>query len=204
MQFIIVADKKLAPFGRKLAHALSNQKTHAASFWSVERYKDNEFTINAKQPVIFLGDHELTQSYIEFLPKRFQRFGVRCHHEGSKAVLVVDPPSVEDLLDFEGLVAALGKFVKTVDERRRLLEADAVRRRTEEGAITSAVGGLIYLALRYFESNLSKHVGLGATYFLLDSTAKRQRKYRELQYDYLLARFLLEEFEAYVTGIEAL
>ena len=60
MQFIIVADDDLAPLGRQIAHALSNQKTHSGAFWSVKHYKDNEAQLDGKQPVIFLGDHELT------------------------------------------------------------------------------------------------------------------------------------------------
>ena len=33
MQFIIVADKDLAPFGRQLAHNLSEQEHHDGAFW---------------------------------------------------------------------------------------------------------------------------------------------------------------------------
>lgn len=190
MQFIIVADEDLAPLGRQIAHALSNQKTHSGAFWSVKHYKDNEAQLDGKQPVIFLGDHELTQSYVDVLPERFRGYGARCHHEGSKAVLVADTPSDVSLGDLKELEAALGQ---SQDELRRRAEAAeaAGAGAGAFGLFASAVGvallpgGLIAWAIKKYLS-----------------ARKRRQEYSKLQYDYLLARFLVEEFEAYVTGIE--
>lgn len=192
MQFIIVADDDLAPLGRQIAHALSNQKTHSGAFWSIKHYKDNEAQLDGKQPVIFLGDHELTRSYVDVLPERFRGYGARCHHEGSKAVLVAETPSDVGLGDLKELQAAVDQ---NQDELRRRAEAaGAGAGAVGAAAVASAVGvaiwgyglaGLIVWAIKKYLS-----------------ARKRRQEYSKLQYDYLLARFLVEEFEAYVTGIE--
>lgn len=196
MQFIIVADEDLAPLGRQIAHALSNQKTHSGAFWSVKHYKDNEAQLDGKQPVIFLGDHELTQSYVDVLPERFRGYGARCHHEGSKAVLVADTPSDVSLGDLKELEAALGK---SKDELRRRAEAAEAAEAAGAGAgafraLAPAVGVALwgYVLAGLIAWAIKKYL----------SARKRRQEYSKLQYDYLLARFLVEEFEAYVTGIE--
>ena len=191
MQFIIVADNDLAPLGRQIAHALSNQKTHSGAFWSVKHYKDNEAQLGGKQPVIFLGDHELTESYVDVLPERFRGYGARCHHEGAKAVLVAETPSEVSLGDLKELQAALDQ---SQDELRRRAEAAEAAGAVAGAAVALGVGvalwgyGLAGLIARAIKKYLSAR--------------KRRQEYNKLQYDYLLARFLVEEFEAYVTGIE--
>ena len=195
MQFIIVADDDLAPLGRQIAHALSNQKTHSGAFWSVKHYKDNEAQLDGKQPVIFLGDHELTESYVDVLPKRFRGYGARCHYEGSKAVLVAETPSDVSLGDLKKLQAALDQ---SQDELRRRAEAaDAAGAGAAAGgaeAVASAVGVALwgYGLAGLIEWAIKKYL----------SARKRRQENSKLQYDYLLARFLVEEFEAYVNGIE--
>lgn len=195
MQFIIVADEDLAPLGRQIAHALSNQKTHSGAFWSVKHYKDNEAQLDGKQPVIFLGDHELTQSYVDVLPERFRGYGARCHHEGSKAVLVADTPSDVSLEDLKELEAALGL---SQDELRRRAEAAEAAGAGAGDVGAAAVASAVGVALWGY--GLAGLIAWAIEKYL--SARKRRQEYSKLQYDYLLARFLVEEFEAYVTGIE--
>jgi hypothetical protein len=187
MQFIIVADNNLAPLARQIAHALSKQKTHSGAFWSVKHYKDNEPQLDGKQPVIFLGDHELTESYVNILPTRFYKYGTRCYHEGSKAVLVAETPSDVSPEDLNELRAALDQHQ---DQLRQLAKAGllvgVIAGDFWTNFLTAVIpgGGMIGWALKYL------------------SAQKRRQEYSKLQYDYLLARFLVDEFEAYVNGLE--
>lgn len=193
MRFIIVADEELAHLGRQLAHAFSNQKAHTGAFWSVKHYKDNEAQLDGKQPVIFLGDHALTKSYVNVLPERFRRYGTRCHHEGSKAVLIADTPSEVSITDLKELQAALDQSQEVLRRRGEAARAEEGAEYVTAGAFASGVGlalwasgwGLIVWAIM-------KHL----------SAKKRRQEYSTLQYNYLLARFLVDEFERYVTGIE--
>jgi hypothetical protein len=197
MQFIIVANDDLAPLGRQLAHALSVQKTHSGAFWTVKHYKDNEAQLDGKQPVVFLGDNEVAKSYVDVLPERFRGFGTKCSFEGAKAVLVADEP--EDVGHED--IASLKRAVEGNQEelRRRAASAAAASATGAVGAMGASafafaigvvlwapvlVGGIAYLVHRFM------------------SARKRKQEYRMLQYEYALSRFLKDEFEAYVGGVE--
>lgn len=139
MQFIIVADKDVASLGRKLAHALSLQKMHEGTLWSVKEYADTEATITSKQAVVFLGGSDVAKSFAEFLPERFSQFGTRCLHEGAKAVLLADPPdrvSAED-------IASLAEAVEGQQEefRKSAEEVEGTDAATEAaGALSDVLG----------------------------------------------------------------
>jgi hypothetical protein len=75
MQFIIVANEDLVTLGCQFSHALSAQKTHSAELWTVKLYKKNKNRWGDKQPVIFLGNNEVTKSLV--LPVRFGDFGTK-------------------------------------------------------------------------------------------------------------------------------
>lgn len=195
MQFIIVAHDDLAPLGRQVAHALSSQKAHSGAFWSVKHYKDNEAQLDGKQPVIFLGDHELSGSYLDVLPERFRGYGARCHHEGAKAVLVAETPTEVSLADLKELQAAVGQNRDELRRRGRAAEAaGAGAGVVGAAAMASVVGAALwgYGPVGLIVWAITKYFG----------ARKRRQEYTKLQYDYLLSRFLVDEFESYVTGIE--
>jgi hypothetical protein len=182
MQLIIVADEDLAPLARKLAHELSKDASYSGQFWSIQHFKNNEATIHPKQPVLFLGDHELSRQYIDILPERFCAHGTRCHHEKSKAVLLAVTPlsvSPEDL----------GNLKKTLDEDVAELQRRASQTKsTIFIGLLAALGGPIALFYFIFSRGLEE--------------LKNSAEYKRCQYDYLLKRFILEEFETYVLGLE--
>ena len=95
MQFIIVADKDLAPFGRQLAHNLSEQENQDGAFWTIRHYIDNEAQIRGDQPVIFLGDNEVTRSVPgRSSPNAFAAEGTKCWYGGTKAILTAKTPVI--------------------------------------------------------------------------------------------------------------
>jgi len=197
MQFIIVANDDLAPLGRQFAHALSVQKTHSGAFWTIKHYKDNEAQLDGKQPVVFLGDNEVAKSYVDVLPERFRGFGTRCSYEGAKAVLVADEP--EDVSHED--IASLKKAVEGNQEelRRRAASAAAASATGAAGAVgasavASAVGAVLWAPV------LAGLIAYAIHRFM--SARKRKQQYRKLQYEYALSRFLKDEFETYVGGIE--
>lgn len=193
MQVIIVTDDDLAPFGRQIAHAISNQEMHSGTFWSVKHYKDNEAQIDGKQPVIFLGNHELTDSYIKILPERFQLYETRCYHEGSKAVLVANTPDDVSANDLKTLQAAIDQHKHKLRELAKAAKEHDAGFNTTAG-FTAGVGGAIwdYSLIGFIMWVIYK-------YF---SASKRRQEYKDLQYQYLLARFLSDEFELYMNGIQ--
>lgn len=203
MQFTIVADDELAPLARQLAHALSLQEGHTGAFWTVKHYKDNEATLSARQPVIFLGDHELSRSYLDVLPSHFSEYGVSYYYEGAKAVLIADTPNF--VLERE--LKALQNIVEKTKAALKAREEEAAQSgAAEEGAAGTSAGFGATVSAAVFYPHAAK-VFYEALLFwdpimwLLDAP-KRRQGYRKLQYEYVLASFLGNAFDAYVNGIE--
>ncbi len=191
MHFIVVANDNLAPLGRRIAHALSNQRQHSGAFWSVKHYKDNEAQLDGKQPVIFLGDHDLTASYINVLPEKFQGYGAHCHFEGAKAVLIADMPSDVSIDDLNQLRAVVER---NLGDLRRLADGDSKSKAVGAIVIASSIATALW---RYNPFGLIAYV---IKQYL--SARKRRQEYHKLQYAYVLSRFIMEHFKSYVDGIE--
>ncbi len=207
MQFIVVANDDLAPLGRQLAHALSVQKDHTGAFWTVKHYRDNEAQLGGKQPVIFLGDNEVANSYVDVLPQRFRAFGAKCAFEAAKAVLIAEEPESVSQKDIERLTEA----VKGNQQELRQRAARAAARAAAAGAAAAAAGagagaaaGASLLAIGVAVTLWPTVVMGPAAWALLRylSARKRKAEYRRLQYQYVLSRFLKDEFETYLGGIE--
>ena len=211
MSIIVVTDDGDAPVGRRLVHAISMQNLHTASLWTVTRYKDNEATLEGKQPVIFLGDNELANSLVGALPERFRGHGTRCFYEGSKAVLVADTPS--SVSDDE-----LGILVRAVeanlDELRRSYSSSTGVAAATAGGLVAAGVGVAVTAAAGGVMGASATVpllwpivlGVGATFLLSRHLRgrKRRRVYRECQLEYAYSRFLNDELAGFVEGIEGI
>lgn len=209
VQFIIVAADDLAPLGRQLAHALSLHEEHSGTYWTLKHYEDNEATL-AKQPVIFLGESKVAKSYTEVLPVRFADYGTTCWFEGAKAVLFVDDPdsvSVDDLARFERVVEGRAEELRHIAETTTAAEVEgeasgeAVQPEAASVAVASEtpVGVRVALAVQpVFEA------GKGAVDFVVRAvnSGKRKRAYLRLQYRYVLDRFLKDEFEDFVAGVD--
>lgn len=206
MQFIIVATDELAPLGRQLAHALTLHAEHSGTYWSLKHYEDNEASLG-KQPVIFLGDSKVARTYVDVLPEQFAGYGTICYFEGPKAVLLVEKPttvSVDDLARF-------GRVVKgRAEELRHIGETTAPDdptpgtdlERTDHADIPTGLtppGISIALALQPV-FNASR----GAIQFVLRAvnTGNRRREYNRLQYRYILDRFLAEQFDTFLSGVD--
>ena len=208
MQFIIVAEDDLAPLGRQLAHALSLHEEHSGTYWTLKHYEANEASL-AKQPVIFLGESKVAKSYTDVLPVRFSDYGTTCWFEGAKAVLFIDAPNnvgVEDLARFERVVEGRAEEIRHIAE---IATAGGEKGASAEGsgsqspvvavASEAPVGVRLALAVQpVFE------VGKGTLGFIVRAvkSGKRKRAYLKLQYRYVLDRFLKEEFENFVAGLE--
>lgn len=203
MQFTIVADDELAPLARQLAHALSLQEGHTGAFWTVKHYKDNEATLSARQPVIFLGDHELSRSYLDVLPSHFSDYGVSYYYEGAKAVLIADTPRF--VLERE--LKVLQNIVEKTKAALKAREEEAAQSgAAEEGAAGTSAGFGATVSAAVFYPQAAKVFydpllfGGPITWFF--NALERRQGYRKLQYEYVLASFLGNAFDAYVNGIE--
>lgn len=203
MQFIIVANDVLAPLGRKLAHALSLQKSHSGSFWTVKHYKNNEHQLDGKQPVIILGDNEISRSYVDILPEHFRGFGTKCFYEGAKAVLMAEVP--EDV-SREDLVSLKRAMEDVQDElRRQAAFAAAV---SVTGVAGTAVALSVTPLLRAFPFIRVIFIDpcppfFPFSYYWIFDAFTRRKQYHKLQYEYALSRFLKDEFESFIGDIEA-
>lgn len=207
MQFITVAPESLAPLARRLAHALSMHDGHSGTYWSLKHYQDNESSL-ANQPVIFMGDSELARSYTDVLPIRFADFGTTCWLEGSKAVLIADAPSkvtVDELARFELVVLGRSEELRhlaggTVSGKgsSAAVTVPALTSGRSEEVVEPPLGVRVAIAVEPVVK-----AGRGLAKFVVRAVNGRNRKraYQLLQYRYLLERFLKDEFEHFVAGI---
>ena len=181
MQFIIVADKDLAPFGRQLAHNLSEQEDQDGAFWTIQHYIDNEAQIRGDQPVIFLGDNEVTKSFHDVLPQRFAAEGTKCWYGGTKAILTVKTPSIVSR--------------EETDRLKTVVQAQQEELRKRSVVVTAGVVAVLGVALGA--------IGIGGyvIYRLVSAQKRRVQEYRKLQYQYAMARFATDELEEYVKGM---
>jgi len=204
MQFIIVATDELAPVGRQLAHALSLHEEHSGTYWSLKYYEDNEASL-AKQPVIFLGNSKVAQTYSEVLPQRFCDYGTTCLFEGSKAVLLVATPnavSVSELARFSRVVEGRAEELRHIAETTVVEEPGHALAPIEKPGTTAGVtppGVRIAVALQPV-FNASR----GAIQFIVRTVNSRNRRraFNRLQYRYVLDRFLTDEFNDFIAAVD--
>lgn len=180
MQLIIVADKGLAPFGRQLAHNLSEQEDHNGAFWTIRYYIDNEAQISGDQPVIFLGDNEVTDSLRAVLPQRFSAEGTKCWYGGTKAILTAKTPGVVSRDE--------------IDRLKTVVKAQQEELRKRNVVVTAGLVAVLGVALGA--------IGVGGyvIYRLVSAQKRRVQEYRKLQYQYAMARFATDELDEYVRG----
>jgi hypothetical protein len=208
VQFIIVAEDNLAPLGRQLAHALSLHEEHSGTYWTLKHYADNEASLG-KQPVIFLGENSVSKSYSDILPMRFSDYGTTCWFEGPKAVLFADNHdnvSVEDFARFERVVVGRAEELRHIAQTAALdIEGDIVEEESGQSTTPVSIASIAPVGVRMalavqpvFEA------GKGAVEFIVRAlhSGKRRRAYLRLQYRYVLDRFLKDEFEPFVAGVD--
>jgi len=204
VQFIIVATDELASLGRQLAHALSLHEEHSGTFWSLEYYEDNEASL-AKQPVIFLGNGKVAQTYSEVLPQRFFDYGATCLFEGSKAVLVVETPSSVSVTE----LARLNRVVEgRAEELRHIAETTVVEEPGQALATAGKPGtpaGVTPPGVRValaLQPVFNASRGVIQLIVRTVNSRNRRRAYKRLQYRYALDRFLADEFNDFVAGVD--
>ncbi len=204
MQFIVVASEDLAGVARQFLHNLSLRSGHSGAFWPLTRYADNEAQLNSKQPVIFLGEDEISGCYIDMLPERFRGYGARCCFGGTKAVLVVDTPdwvSPSDLRHLRNKVQGVSSSDDAYagDDFSRGFQYSRAATAASAGVLGGVLGlgllGAVAVPVAAWIAAPGLYEGF--------SSYKWKEEYRQLQFQYVLQRFLEEEFDAFVGGIEA-
>jgi len=85
----IVAPEKYHKIAREAAHHISNVIGVTAAYWSIKRYKDQEFGVAGQQYVLFLGaknENELVADFVDILPIKYKDAGIICCYDGPKAI----------------------------------------------------------------------------------------------------------------------
>jgi hypothetical protein len=203
MQFIVTASEDLAPVARQFLHSLSLRSGHDGAFWSLKQYQDNEVQLNSKQPVIFLGENEISACYVDMLPEHFRAYGTRCLFAGSKAVLLAEPLKDVSPADIRNLrrVVHGESGPESVDDNGFDWGWGFLGGRAVAGA-AGVVGAAIGLGV--FLGAFAIPIAASAVTWAACDGSKARTEYRQLQFQYVSQRFLKEDFDAFVSGIEAL
>lgn len=197
MNFIVVtgSNEAIQRLGRQLAHGISLQKGHSASFWTEAHYRENEPTLDGKQPVIFLGKNSLADSYTNVLPERFRGYGTQCYYDGPKAVLCAEAP--EDVTNDD-----IKEIKRAVEENLSDIHRQSASIRSAGKIVSSGAVGIT--AGYYIWPTVSILTILVEIIVIRMFSAKRRQAYHTIQHEYVLSRFLKDEFETFVHGIETL
>jgi len=179
MQFCIVASEDHAPLARRLSHGISKMPEHSAFYWSEKQYKDNELKISKNVRLIFAGENEFSKSYATILPEKFSAYGTSCYWEDNKALLLAKVPTIVTKNEIE----SLGRIAKA--KRDEILTAS-------EGS-KSKILELFYDLPWHLMINLVMAAG-----YIFWNNLKRRKAYNEIQFDYLITRFIGEEFSLFV------
>lgn len=200
MQFIIVADDDLEDIGRRMAHAIAKQGTYDGSFWTLKYYKDNEAQLQGSQPVIFLGENEITKALTEDIPTRFERYGTRCWYDGSKAILVAEDArfSIDEISDANGELQAKSCALRSSElflrepagflflGSRKWSLGRVVAEHNEYKLDPARYSGFIGYATRDFQE----------VDRLIDDDVMRK-----FQYEYVANRFIVGEMDQFVSEV---
>jgi len=197
VNFIIVANENFEDLGRTLAHSISLQKSHCASLWTVMHYKNNEATLDGKQAVIFLGENKVASSYISVLPERFRGYGTRCFYEGAKAVLVAEVPDVVSNDDIDDIRRTVERIIADLHQQRATAMGASLGGVVGASGIGFMVGSALWPSRDLF-------TWLTDLVMRWISAEKRKRAYHGIQHEYVLSRFLKDEFASFVAGVEAI
>lgn len=184
MHFIVVSNEEIAPLARKLTHGISMLPEHSASFWTEKHYKNNESTLGGKQRVVFLGENEISKSYVNILKERFSAYGANCYWEGAKALLTAQPPDSIDNSD-------ISSFKRIVKNKRDEIAKSEMDNKSAGGNIMSKGWILLLFPFGIF-ATLGGGIGYLVSRYILNK--QRQKTYNQLQLEYVLMRFFDEEF----------
>lgn len=190
MKFIIVANRAYADLARQLTRVLSMRREYTASYWSVADYKANEAQLDGKQPVIFIGDNELSRPLVDVLPERLRGYGTACFHGGAVAILRADTPGNVSAEDLAELKAAIEDSELEVKQRSATAGDD-------KPADTLGLG---LLAALYFVPLAFPAAAIGLLLGKFGGLKAKEREYHQLQYKYLITRFLADEFDDYAAN----
>lgn len=86
---IVVADKELATYARKLVHSISKTPEIKASFFSTEQYQVNEAQVSGNNYVIFIGENDISKDYIKLIKFKYDKYGTKWGYDYHKAVIYV-------------------------------------------------------------------------------------------------------------------
>jgi len=100
---IVVTQPKMAKVGRALVHGITINEKIKASLYTLKQYKHNENQITGRQPVIFFGKNEVSESYIEGMHVEYAKYGIKWGWNGPKAMVFIEytPDDENERMDFK-------------------------------------------------------------------------------------------------------
>jgi len=171
INIIVVADKDLSTFARRLVHSLSKTGEIKSSFISTNMFKQNENQMTGNNYIIFLGKNEVSEDYVDLIKVDYDRHGIKWGHDYRKAIIYVDSflKVNEDLLNLE-----LSEVKSSVTNLKNALS------KQDRTDIALAVISLFIYPPAFFTS-------------LIFSVLLKKRKLKKLQYELGISTFLLDK-----------
>lgn len=87
-EIYIVASKKLSNYARKLVHNISKSGLAKSSFYTPEKYRDNESNFSGLNKVIFIGENEVSKDFIPLIDIKYDVFGAQWGYDFTKAIIL--------------------------------------------------------------------------------------------------------------------
>lgn len=87
-EIYIVATQKLSNYARKLVHNISKSGLAKSSFYTPEKFRDNESSFSGLNKVIFIGENEVSKDFIPLIDIKYDVFGAQWGYDFTKAIIL--------------------------------------------------------------------------------------------------------------------
>jgi hypothetical protein len=196
---MIVGNKDLMQLARRLSHGISKMSKYSAGPYTFDQFKHSEAGVSGKQPIVFLGLNQIARDYLSELPERFRDYGTKCFFGGALAILEINTPQLINRTELDALKSLVDGYK---EEFRNAKEEAGAKRDSEQSSSSDASVGIGMAIGGFLWGGISGAIASGLGLFKLVQAYKMSGVYRKLQIEYVLSRFLKEEFNSYIAGVE--
>jgi len=190
---IVVTQPKMAKVGRALVHGITINEKIKSSLYTLKQYKDNENQITGRQPVIFFGKNEVSESYIEGMHVEYTKYGIKWGWNGPKAIVFLEyTPDENERMDFK---EEFYQFKKDITKQLALQKERKKKEKEKETAdMTPWYYGVISIVM--FMPVLPPFLAwfVGKEIFI-------DKEIREMQIQYAIALFLRDGLSKYIKNL---
>jgi hypothetical protein len=188
---IIVANTDLEKgIGQKLMNALNANNDYEALFWDIKIFGKNKEKIMSSQKIIYIGKNKISKNYFNSVDWKFNDLHMKYGWSGQIVIMDVEDKFLSK--------KEASKFKKSLEELKLAYNSKYVN--LSVASNISAVATVLGVVSAF---NPATWIVTGISGLLTVFTKLANRgilnQQKNLQYNYLLTKFLLDDFELFMS-----